>query len=189
MRPLKIAAIAAGTVGFILLGFLGIGFLLPGSWETERSAWIEADPESVFPHLSSAEAWQRWTPAPESGMEYFGPEEGVGSGRQWDDPGYGKGRFEVTSSTPHSLLGYLVEVEDGAITIEGTMRLEPEEGGTRIHWRERGDFGRNPLLGYIAGRMEEMQGEQLEASLASLRRLVEEGDPLEEGEGSEVDPG
>ncbi|TVP53495.1 MAG: hypothetical protein EA351_15335 [Gemmatimonadales bacterium] len=179
MRPLKIAAIAAGTVGLILLGFLTIGFLLPSTWETERSIWIEAESDEVFRYLDSAAEWQRWTPAPDSGTELYGPDRGVGSGRIWDDPGYGKGQFEITGSVPSTTVEYRVEVEGGAIEIEGTMRLTQEEGGTRVLWRERGDFGRNPLLGYIAGRMEEMQGDQLDASLGSLRRLVEEGLEIE----------
>ncbi len=179
MRPIKIAAIAAGTVGILLLGFLAIGFLLPSTWETERSVWIAAEPDEVYRFLDSAAEWQRWTPAPDSGTELYGPDRGVGSGRLWDDPGYGKGQFEITGSIDSERVEYRVEVEGGAIEIEGTMRLTPEEEGTRVHWREYGDFGRNPLLGYIAGRMEEMQGEQLEASLASLRRLVEDGRELE----------
>lgn len=183
MRPLKIAALAMGAVGFTLLAFLAIGFILPSSWEVERTAWIDAPPSDVFIHLGSAEAWEGWTPSPDTGVELFGPDEGEGSGRRWDDPGYGRGEFVIVAADPPRQLGYAVEVEGGSIEIVGTMSLEPDDGGTRVHWVEEGDFGRNPLLGYLAGRMEGVQGGQLEASLRSLRRLVEEGRTIDEGPG------
>ncbi len=181
MRPLKLAAIATGTIGALLIGFLVIGFLMPAEWEAEYAAEIEASPERVFAHLASAAAWEEWTPSPDSGVEVFGPEEGEGSGRRWDDTGYGQGEFVITRSDPPRMLEYRVEVEGGSIVIEGRMTLEAVGSGTRVHWTESGDFGRNPLLGYMAGQMGELQGAQLEASLASLRRLVEAGVLLEEG--------
>lgn len=175
VRLLRIAGITFGIIGALLLGFLGIGMLLPSTWEVERSTWIRATPDRVFPELNSARAWERWTPSPESASEYFGPGEGEGSGRRWDDPGYGEGSFVITASDPTRSVGYGVEVEGGSIRIEGTLDLEAERDGTRVTWVERGDFGRNPLLGYLAARMEELQGVQLEASLETLRALVEEG--------------
>jgi hypothetical protein len=79
----------------------------------------------------------------------------------------------ITSSEAPREVGYEVLVEDGAIRIVGRMQLEPTPSGTRLTWREEGDFGWNPLLGYMAGRMEELQGAQMDASLASLRQIAE----------------
>jgi len=39
-------------------------------------------------------------------------------------------------------------------------------------WRERGDFGWNPLLGYVARTMDRTQGAQMEAALARLAERV-----------------
>ncbi len=188
-KLIRLAGIILGVIGLILVSVLVIGFLLPSGWSTERQALIPAPPEEVFPHLESARGWELWSPSPTTGFQFFGPEAGEGSGRRWDDDQYGEGEFVITSSTPPDSLRYEVEVEGGAIRIEGRMVLERrEEGGTRIHWREEGDFGWNPLLGFLAGRMDDLQGAQLEASLESLRRLVVEGrrfDP-EELEGDEA---
>jgi uncharacterized protein YndB with AHSA1/START domain len=170
---LRFAAIVSGTVALVLIGILVVGILLPGSWTVERSILIQASPEAIYPHLVSASAWDDWTPGPETGYQFFGPEQGEGSGRAWDDPAYGQGRFEIVETDPPHHLRYAVEVEEGAIQIRGDLRLTPEDEGTRVTWQEVGDFGWNPLLGFLAGRMEEMQGAQLEASLASLRALVE----------------
>jgi uncharacterized protein YndB with AHSA1/START domain len=172
VNPVRIAGIILGAIAAVLLGFLFIGFLLPSEWSTERSALVPAPPDSVFPYLESAEAWSLWTPSPETGVVLFGPETGPGSGRRWDDPGYGRGEFVIVDMERPRFVEYEVAVEGGAIRITGHISLSPTGEGTRITWRERGDFGWNPLLGYLAGRMDELQGGQLEVSLDVLRRLL-----------------
>jgi uncharacterized protein YndB with AHSA1/START domain len=187
MHPFRITGIVLGTLALFFVGFLVVGFLLPSGWDVERSRFLPAAPERVFSYLNGAEAWGRWTPSPESGVELFGPAEGPGSGRRWDDPGYGAGEFVLTETRPVQEVRYRVEVEGGAIRIDGRIPLEPEEGGVRMHWREEGDFGWNPLLGYLAGRMNELQGAQLEASLASLEGLLQ-AEREEAGTGSPTPP-
>lgn len=172
MHPYRIAGIVLGALALALAIFLAVGLLLPGGWEVERSRLVPASPPDVYPWLVRAEAWGEWTPSPEAGVELFGPEEGVGSGRRWDDPGYGEGEFVVTHAVPDREVRYRVEVEGGAIVIHGRILLEEKEDGTRIVWREQGDFGWNPILGYIAGRMNELQGAQLQASLTRLEGLL-----------------
>ncbi len=190
LKVIRIAGIILGVLGFVLVGFLVIGFLLPSGWSTERSAVIPAPAEEIFPYLESAEAWALWTPSPEAGVNLFGPETGEGSGRRWDDDRYGEGEFVITAVDRPRRVEYEVEVEGGAIQIHGTMELEPaeENGRTRLTWREVGDFGWNPLLGFLAGRMDELQGGQLEASLESLRRLVVEGEVFTPEEEEEEEP-
>lgn len=175
MRPFKLAAMVTGGIGLILILVLAVGVALPSTWEVERSVQIQASPDQIFEHLHSAAAWENWTPSPDSGVERFGPAEGEGSGRRWDDPGYGAGEFVITQADAPERLAYQVEVEGGSIRIEGELRLESMADGTQLRWIERGDFGWNPLLGYLAGRMEAMQGDQLQASLDSLATLVEGG--------------
>jgi hypothetical protein len=182
MQPIRIIGLVLGAFALLLVTLLAIGFLLPSDWSAERDAWIQASPEEVFPFLHRAGAWQLWTPSPTGGVELFGPDAGVGSGRRWDDPGYGQGEFVIVDETPPERVTYRVEVEGGSIVIQGWLELEPEGEGTRVRWYEEGDFGWNPLLGYLAGRMGDLQGGQLEASLGFLRALVEEGRALEDEE-------
>jgi len=172
VRPYAIGAMILGAVALLIAGFLVVGILLPGGWVVERTIQIEAPAAEVYPLLDRAAGWEEWTPSPETGVELFGPEQGVGSGRRWDDPGYGRGEFVITGSVPPQEVTYEVNVEDGAIRIRGRLVLEEAPGATLVRWREEGDFGRNPLLGYLAGRMEDLQGAQLEASLARLAARV-----------------
>jgi len=173
LHPYRIAGIILGTLALFFLGFMAVGILLPSGWDAERTAVMPAEPESVLPFLVSPSRWTEWTPTPESGVDAFGPPEGPGAGHRWDDPAYGEGAFRITSVSPPGEVRYEVEVEGGSIRIMGHFVLEPTgDGSTLVHWREEGDFGWNPLLGYLASRMNELQGAQMEASLAALQAAV-----------------
>jgi hypothetical protein len=204
---LRIGAWAMGILALLSLGVLAVGFVLPSTWEAEAEIVIEAPVDSVHPRVTAAAAWLDWTPGPDTGVERFGPPQGAGSGYRWDDPGYGKGEFRLTevslvppaegaetagtgvsTDAPRANVRYQVEVEGGSIRIEGSMTLarESDGGGTRVSWREAGDFGWNPMLGYLSGRMAELQGEQLARSLQALKILVEEGGATAEVPGGQV---
>ncbi len=175
MHPYKLAGLILGAFALFFGSFMLIGLLLPGGWAAQADIQIDAPPEEVFPFVNSARLWGEWTPTPESGVELFGSDAGQGSGRRWSDPGYGTGEFVIDASRPPRELAYAVLVEDGAIRIRGTLELESVPGGTRVSWREEGEFGWNPLLGYLATQMSELQGAQLDASLVALKGLVESG--------------
>ncbi len=202
---LRIGAWAMGLLALLSLAVLAVGFFLPSTWIAEAEIHIDAPTDAVHPLVHRADGWLAWTPGPETGVQTFGPDSGVGSGYRWDDPGYGKGEFTLTrdtvtgtaltgatstgtASTGTALtgetgsgaireVGYEVEVEGGSIRIQGFLTLVPEGTGTRVTWREEGDFGWNPLLGYLSGRMAELQGEQLLQSLGTLKERVEAGGP------------
>ena len=161
-----------GALSGLFLLYLLLGLLLPGRWEAEAEAVIQASPEEIFPFLNSLSAWAQWSPMPESGLETFGSAQGVGAGLRWDDPQYGDGEIRVVSSHANSAIGYVVEVEGGTLKIEGTLSLTEEKGGTRIVWREEGDFGWNPLMGFAARGMPSSQGEAMRESLKTLSQVV-----------------
>ena len=54
--PFSMGTIVLGGGALLLMGFLFVGFLLPGTWEATRSRHIDSAPESVFPHLDSPTA-------------------------------------------------------------------------------------------------------------------------------------
>ena len=166
---------AFGIVALLLLAFVAVGVLLPGRWSAERTAIVGVQPDSAFTTLRRVERWGAWMPWPEGAEAVPDSTDSGGAGVRWDDPLYGSGRVVLTGSERPRLLTYEVTVEEGAVRVRGRIRLEPGAGGTRIRWREEGEFGRNPLLGYTALTMEERQGAQLEAILERLRRELEDG--------------
>jgi len=174
LHPYRIAGIILGTLALFFIGFMVVGLLLPSGWDAERMTVIRAESDDVLPFLVAPERWTEWTPTPESGVVAFGPMEGPGAGHRWDDPAYGEGEFQIIAVSPSGEVRYEVEVEGGSIRILGQIVLEPAgEGTTLVRWREEGDFGWNPLLGYLASRMNALQGAQMEASLSTLKAAVE----------------
>lgn len=170
---MKLGARIFGVLAGILLLFLLVGLLLPGTWSAGEEALLPAPPSSVFPLLNRLSAWDLWTPFPDTGLEWFGPPEGVGAGLRWDDPGYGKGEARIVRSVEGAEVRYEVEVEGGALRIHGVLTLEAEGVGTRLRWVEEGDFGWNPLMGYAARGMADSQGKAMKASLERLRGVLD----------------
>jgi hypothetical protein len=169
-----------GGIALVLLLFLAVGLFLPGRWSVEESLVIEAGADEIFPWLDTVSLWEEWTPWPEESGEADGPASGVGAARTWDDPVFGAGSFTIVESRPPRRIAYTVLVEGGAMQVDGEFTLAPsaaehERPGTLVTWSESGDFGWNPLLGYVALTMSRSQGEELRRGLDRLARAVERG--------------
>ncbi len=161
------------TMSFFLLTMLGVGFLLPGEWEAERSVTIDATPAEVWPWLSDLRQWDAWAPLGEVEGIYPGETRGVGAVREWDDAAWGFGSVTIREVDETRRLVYDVAVEGGLET-RGTLTVEPASASsTRVTWTEQGDFGWNPLLSWFALGMEPRQGAQLSEGLDALRERVE----------------
>ncbi len=159
-----------GGIATVLVTLMLIGFLLPGAWSAEASIRIEAAPTEVFPFLNDLSRWDGWTNWGDIESELSDPPRNVGASRSWDDPNFGSGSVTITSSVAPTLVRYEVEVEGGA-SVSGELRIEAVEGASRVTWREEGDLGRNPLMGYVARSMPESQGAQLAEGLEKLRYI------------------
>jgi hypothetical protein len=170
----KLGAKIFGALAGILILYLLLGILLPGAWEARTEARLPASPETVFPYLNRPELWIRWNSVPETGLEMVGGATGEGAGFQWDDPQYGSGRFVIRQSRPSSFVQYEVLIEGGALRVAGTLELAPDGDQSILRWTEEGDFGWNPILGYAARGMADSQAQAMNASLETLRRLLEE---------------
>jgi uncharacterized protein YndB with AHSA1/START domain len=167
--PLKVLWSA---VALLVLGLV-VGFLLPGTWQAQRSATIAAPPERVFPLIDSPRSWGEWAPLGDVKATFEGPEHGAGATRRWDDPQVGDGVFTIVSAQPDREVQYRVEVQKGKMMTEGTVTLAPAPGGgTTVTWAERGDFGHNPMLGYIARNMDQTQGAEMDGALRKLAALA-----------------
>jgi hypothetical protein len=159
-----------GGIATVLVTLMLIGLILPGTWSAEASIQIEATPSEVFPFLNDLSRWDTWTNWGDLDSELSDPSRGVGASRTWDDPEFGSGSVTITSSGPSTFVGYVVEMGGGA-TVSGELRIEAAGEGSRVTWREEGDFGRNPLMGYVARGMARSQGAQLEEGLEKLRQI------------------
>ena len=162
------------SLALVFGSVLLLGVVLPGRWTVERSLDIPAAPEQVFPYLNDVSLWATWTPWPDAEARLFGPDVGVGAGRSWNDPEFGDGVFTIVESVANESVGYRVEVEEGSMITEGRIVLESSAGGTHVTWREAGNFGWNPILGFVARIMDRLQGRELERGLERLRTVSTE---------------
>ncbi len=167
MAPL--AKIFSG-IAAVLVTFMLLGLLLPGTWSAEASIEIQAPAAQVFPYLNDLSRWDTWTNWGDIESALSDPPRGVGASRSWDDPNFGSGSVTITSSSAPTLVRYEVEVEGGA-SVSGELRIEAIGGVSRVTWREEGDLGRNPLMGYVARSMPRSQGAQLAEGLEKLRYI------------------
>jgi len=161
-----------GGGALMLSGLLLIGYLLPSDWEAEASAHLPVAPEIVFAFLDSPEGWQRWTPWPETGVTRTGPERGVGASLAWNDPELGAGSFTIASATAPSRVTYDVVIDEGAMRAQGSVEVASDGAGSRVTWRESGDLGWNPLMGYWALSMSRAQTDELAKGLDRLSELA-----------------
>lgn len=169
--PLGPGSIVLGGGAFLLFGFLGIGALLPTEWAAEAAATIPATTDQLLPLIDSPEGWRQWTTWPDSGLARSGPERGPGASIAWDDPELGSGSFTITEPGAEADVAYAVEVAGaggGSMSTVGTISLGDAVGGTRVVWREEGDLGRNPLMGYWARSMRRAQSAEMEKGLDRL---------------------
>jgi len=164
------------VIGGLLVTFMTVGFLLPGTWSAEAAIEVPAEPEAVFPLLDDLGRWEEWTQWAEIESTLSDPPFGSGATRSWEDVQYGSGSVTIIESRPPELVRYQVGIGDGAGVI-GTLRLTASPNGSLVTWTEEGDFGRNPLMGYVARTMSESQGQQLVESLERLKDVVGLGPP------------
>jgi carbon monoxide dehydrogenase subunit G len=166
--PLKVLSVAIGLLVLVMVA----GVVMGGKWRVERAVSVAAPPATVFTWIDDPRRWDEWAPLGEVKTTFSGPERGVGATRSWDDPNFGDGVFRIVETTPDQAVRYHVEVQKGALVTDGVIELAPEGAGTRVTWREAGDFGHNPLMGYTARSMDRMQGPQMENSLKRLAEKI-----------------
>jgi len=172
MSHLSFGTKILGGAAALLMVLLLVGYLLPAEWEAEAESTLAAAPDRVFEQVATPEGWRAWTPWPDSGVVRAGPERGPGARLDWDDRELGSGTFTIVELDPPRLVRYAVDVSGGAMRTAGSITLAPAHGGTHVVWRESGDLGRNPLMGYWARSMRRAQSAELAKGLERLEALV-----------------
>ena len=177
--PFSIGVIVLGGGAAVGMLFLVVGYLLPTRFEATAERVVDVPSEAVFRYLDSPEGWRDWTTWPEAGLERSGPDRGEGAKLGWNDPELGSGSFTLTRVDAPRRVEYRVEVggsmrTGGSMLTEGAITLAEEPGGVRVQWRERGDLGRNPLMGWWALSMDRAQSDELVKGLERLEAVARE---------------
>jgi uncharacterized protein YndB with AHSA1/START domain len=177
---LKIIGIVALVVVVLLAALLIFASTKPDTFRVERAATIEAPPGKVFPLINDFEKWRAWSPwekkDPAMKRTMSGVTKGEGAVYEWEgDKNVGKGRMEITQSTPPSRviinLDFVRPFEAHNI-VEFT--LKPRGGdATNVIWAMHGPMPYVSKVISVFFSMDSMIGKDFETGLANLKRVAE----------------
>jgi uncharacterized protein YndB with AHSA1/START domain len=164
---LQIGAIAAAVI-------VAAPFLLPSSKTVERSRLVKASPEAVYAAVASTAGYQTFNPYkdldPKLKVTPFGPEAGVGAGFAFESKD-GKGKSTISAVEPNRSVTFQIDLGFMGKPVQ-TIRLAPENGGTRVTWSVTSHFGLNPMGRVFGLFMDKVLGPHYELGLKNMDRIA-----------------
>ena len=166
-----VAVLIAGTV--ITAGFQSPDYMI------SRTLIINASPETIYPHLNSAQNSYAWMPWKEMDSQiqitFSGPEDGPGSKASWTSPGeMGTGQSIITESNYSKNVKVDITYEmPMQMTQHSEFNMQPSAVGTYVTWSVT---GKNSFIGRVFClfmNMDKMVGPHFEKGLANLKSKVE----------------
>lgn len=170
----------------ILIGLAGLVIVLlliiasrPAEFAVERSGEVPGPPEVAYSLVDDFHAWAAWSPweKMDPGMQrtFEGADSGVGAIYRWSgSPQVGKGRMEITETTPHEKIVLALEFQEPMqATNTTTFTFAPSGDATRVTWSMR---GRNGFVGKalsLVFDMDQMVGPDFERGLADMKTAAD----------------
>lgn len=164
---------------FLVLGLVGIGFMLPNQAHVERSVTIEAPPAVVFTVLNGFRHFNQWSPwaelDPNTAYVYEGPVQGVGAKMSWTsaEQSVGSGSQEILESEPYQRIKLRLVFSGFDSDSTASYELKPEGQGTLLTWSNDTDFKGSLLGRYFGLMLDGMIGKDYENGLAALKAFAE----------------
>lgn len=176
MRALKILLILLLVIAglLVVLGLMG-----EDHYRIERSVSISAPVESVWGHVSSLGAMDKWSPwnelDPNMTKTMEGTDGTVGAVSKWEgNKDVGKGEQRIDSIAPNSLLRtHLTFHEPWSSETDALIELAKDGEGTKVTWAM---VGENDFMGKLMSKfvdMDAMLGKDFEKGLALLKSQAE----------------
>lgn len=166
-------------LAIIIVIFLIVVAMQPGTYSVTRSLTIAAAPDVVFPHVNELKKWAAWNPweklDPNMKMTYEGPEAGVGSSYSWvGNSDVGEGKMTITGSKPNESIQFKLEFFKPMAGVSDTeFTFKPQGDRTEVTWTMS---GKNNFIGKamcMFMNMDKMIGGQFEKGLADLKAVAE----------------
>ncbi|MFN0241495.1 MAG: SRPBCC family protein [Planctomycetota bacterium] len=162
--------VAFGAAALLLLAFLA-GSFLPSAWQVDRTTSIAASPAAVFVEIADAHALARWFPPPS--VTDRGPVAAQDSDLvTWTAPRGATCALRILARAPHERVE--LELVRSGVSERATISIAPEGTGTRVHWQQAGDVGRNPVMRACRTLLAARAASNVEAVLARLRTALEQ---------------
>lgn len=167
------------TFLFLMMAVLMIvGLALPGTWSTERSVRINAEPETIFALVQDLQRWREWYVAfehdPAMNTSYSDPSQGTAAYFDWSgNTMVGQGRLTLGDVTPLQSIALRIDMDDGAFVATGRMLLAADGDGTRVTWQLGGELGKDPFARINRTMLQNAVGGTLQANLDKLKIVAE----------------
>lgn len=165
-----------------LTGLLAIGIVLiyvstlPDDFRYQRSALMQAPPESVFPLVNNFHEWGKWSPweniDPNLKRTYEGAESGKGAVYSWvGNAEVGEGKMEIEESKPSELISIKLEFfKPFAGVCPTKFQFEPSGDGTKVTWTMEGKNHFIAKAMCLLIDMDKMIGKNFEDGLEKLNK-------------------
>jgi len=169
----------AVVVVVLIAAVLAYAATKPDTFHVQRSTSIQAPAEKIFPLIddfrqqASWSPWEKMDPAMKKSLS--GAPNGKGAAYEWDgNSQVGKGRIEITDSTPTSKVAMKLDMFtpfEAHNNVEFT--LDATGGSTRVTWAM---YGPQPFIAKVMSVFmdcDKMVGQNFEAGLANLKAIAE----------------
>jgi effector-binding domain-containing protein/uncharacterized protein YndB with AHSA1/START domain len=176
MRLLKGLFVA---VVILVVGLIGLGFVLPDEARLERSVLVDAPPATVYAALNGFHQFNKWSPwaelDPDAVYTREGPPVGVGAKQSWrsEQPSVGSGSQEIVEVVPFERIRMRLVFEGFNSENHASFILSPEGEGTRVVWDYETRFHGDLMSRYFGLMLDRMLGPSYERGLAAFRPLAE----------------
>ena len=174
---LDIVVPALAVIGALAVAFLVYVAMLPSDFRIERTAEIQASPETLFPFINDLRGFNRWNPFaqadPAVKLDYSGPASGVGAAYDWSGKKSGAGRMRIATSTPSRVTMALDFSKPFEAHNTAEFTLAPQGAATAVTWAMT---GKRPFSHKLMGtifNMDKMVGGEFAKGLAGLKAMVE----------------
>jgi len=162
---------------FLFIAFFAVGYILPADWKVERSTFIKAKPQQIYPLIANFKTgWPQWSAFdfedPSIQYSYSGPLEGVGATRSWVSQKMGDGSQTILWALPDSGIEFQLSMNNGFL-LNGRIAFQDVGGETKVTWMDYGKVDPNPIHRYMASVMDKMMGSAFEKSLSTLKAKAE----------------
>lgn len=174
-------------IGVLILLFLGVVAMQPGSFNIVRTATIAAPSSLVFAQVNDFHKWDGWSPwakhDPAMKVTYEGPDSGAGAVYSWEgNSEVGAGRMTLTESRPSELVRIKLEFLKPMAAVNTTeFNFQEAEGKqTTVTWSMEGKNNFLSKAFCLFVDMDKMVGGDFEKGLAQMKVIAESATQTEQ---------
>jgi uncharacterized protein YndB with AHSA1/START domain len=169
----------AVVIAVLAGGVLAYAATKPDTFRLQRTATINAPPQTVFAMINDYRNWTAWSPwekkDPNLKRTYSEPSSGKGATYAWEgDKNVGKGSMLITEATPASRVALNLDFEK-PFQAHNKVVFDLDSKGltTDVTWSMEGPTPFFAKLIHVFIDMDKMVGKDFEAGLAAMKAAAE----------------